>query len=132
MECRLTSERLRQAEWVGDPLFEAVACVRHRLQKALRLWGLSEDVVEDAVLVVGELVANVVAHARTQFRLSVILREPLLRVSVSDRQVGVPDARLVNPTAGRITGLRLVTTVAFRWGWQEHETGKTLWAELVV
>ena len=98
----------------------------------MRLWGLSEDVVEDADLVVGELMANVVAHARTQFRLSVQLREPLLRVSVSDRLVGVPDARSANPTAGRITGLRLVTSLAFRWGWQEHDTGKTVWAELVV
>jgi anti-sigma regulatory factor (Ser/Thr protein kinase) len=56
---------------------------------------LGEDVVEDAVLVVAELLANVVVHARTPFRLSVHLREPLLRVSVSDRRVGAPAARSV-------------------------------------
>ena len=106
--------------------------VRRQCQELLRRWGLGEDVVEDAVLVVAELLANVVVHARTTFRLSVHLREPLLRVSVSDRRVGVPEARSVNPTAGNISGLRLVTAVVFRWGWQENETGKTVWAELAV
>ena len=106
--------------------------VRRQLQELLRRWGLGEDVVEDAVLVVAELLANVVVHARTPFRLSVHLREPLLRVSVSDRRVGAPEARSVNPTAGNIGGLRLVTAVVFRWGWQENETGKTVWAELAV
>jgi len=96
------------------------------------MWGLGEDVVEDAVLVVAELLANVVVHARTPFRLAVHLRRPLLRVSVSDRRVGAPAARSVNPTAGRISGLRLINAVVFRWGWQEHETGKTVWAELIV
>ena len=44
----------------------------------------------------------------------------------------MPEARSVNPTTGNITGLRLVTAVVFRWGWQENETGKTVWAELAV
>jgi anti-sigma regulatory factor (Ser/Thr protein kinase) len=102
------------------------------MQASLRRWGLGEDVVEDAVLVVAELLANVVVHARTPFRLSVHLRGPLLWVSVSDRCVGVPERDSANPTAGRISGLRLVTAVAFRWGWREHETGKTVWVELIV
>jgi hypothetical protein len=46
--------------------------------------------------------------------------------------VGAPEARSVNPTAGNIGGLRLVTAIVFRWGWQENETGKTVWAELAV
>src|SRR5690349_4021975 len=102
------------------------------MRASLRRWGLSEDVVEDAVLVVEELLANVIVHGRTPFTVSVCLRGPLLHVSVSDRRVGVPDSGPVNPTAGRISGLRLITAVAFRWGWQEYETGKTVWVELIV
>jgi anti-sigma regulatory factor (Ser/Thr protein kinase) len=129
----LTSrEEPRQVEWVGEPSVEAVEGVRGQLRGVLRMWGLGEDVVEDAVLVAAELLANVVVHARTPFGLAVHLRGPLLRVSVSDRRVGVPEAGSANPTAGRISGLRLINAVVFRWGWQEHETGKTVWAELIV
>lgn len=96
-------------------------------------WDVDQDTVEDAVLVVAELLANVVAHARTPFRLSVHLHDPLLRLSVSDRRVGVPPAGSSgSTTAGRMSGLQLVSALAFRWGWQEHETGKTVWAELIV
>jgi anti-sigma regulatory factor (Ser/Thr protein kinase) len=102
------------------------------MQALLRGWGLGEDVIEDAAIVVAELLANVVVHARTPFLLSVRLRGPLLHVAVSDQRVGVPESDAVNSTAGRISGLRLITAVAFRWGWHEHETGKTVWAELIV
>lgn len=120
-------------EWVGEPSVEVVVRLRNQLQELLVRWGLDQDTVEDAVLLVAELLANVVVHARTPFRLSVHLHDPLLRVSVSDRRVGVPPAdATANPTAGRISGLRLVGALAFRWGWQEHETGKTVWAELIV
>jgi anti-sigma regulatory factor (Ser/Thr protein kinase) len=121
-----------QAEWVGEPSVEATNRIRREFHGSLIRCGLDEDVIEDAVLVVAELLANVVVHARTPFRLSVRLGGPLLRVSVSDRRVGVPEAPSVNPTAGRIGGLRIITAVAFRWGWQEHETGKTVWAEIIV
>ena len=130
--CRLSRDGPRRAEWLGDPSFESAGRVRRQLQAALIRWGLGDEVVEDAALVVGELLANAVVHARTPFRLSARLQGPLLHVSVSDHRVGAPEALAVNPTAGRVSGLRLITAVAFRWGWQEHETGKTVWAELIL
>ena len=130
--CRLTSQDgPPQAEWLGRPSIEATVRVRRQLHRLLMRWGLDADVVEDAELVVAELLANVVVHARTPFRLSARLQRPLLHLSVSDRCVGVP-ARSSSPTAGRVSGLRLVTAVAFRWGWQEHAAGKTVWAQLIV
>jgi anti-sigma regulatory factor (Ser/Thr protein kinase) len=117
---------------VGEPSAEAVELARRQFQDLLRTWGLGENLVEDAVVVVAELLSNVVVHARTPFRLTVRMRGPLLRVAVSDRRPGVPVARSVNPTAGRISGLQLINAVVFRWGWQEDETGKTVWAELIV
>jgi anti-sigma regulatory factor (Ser/Thr protein kinase) len=122
---------VRRAEWSGEPSAEAAVRVRGQLHRLLTTWGLDDDVVEDAVLVVAELLANVVVHARTPFHLSARLEGLLLHVAVSDGRVGVP-ARSVNPAAGRVSGLRMVTAVAFRWGWQEHEAGKTVWAELIV
>jgi hypothetical protein len=129
---RLTGpDGVRQAEWDGEPSAEVAQRVRRQLQGVLVEWRMGDDVVDDALLVVAELLANVVVHARTPFRLSVRLQGPLLHVAVADGRVGVPP-RSTNPTAGRVGGLRLVTAVAFRWGWREHQAGKTVWAELVV
>jgi hypothetical protein len=131
--CPLTTrDGSRQAEWHGVPSVEDTVRVRRLLQGSLLRWGLGDDVVEDAALVVAELLANVVVHAGTPFHVSARLQGPLLHVSVSDHRVGVPEARSLNPTAGRVSGLRLVTAVAFRWGWKEYDTGKTVWAELII
>jgi anti-sigma regulatory factor (Ser/Thr protein kinase) len=124
--------RCREAEWVGEPSAEASGRIRGELHRLLIRWELAEDVVGDAVLIVAELLANVIVHARTRYRLCVRLRGLVLRVEMSDSRVGVPEARSVNPTAGRITGLRLINAVASRWGWQEYATGKTVWVEIFV
>ena len=130
--CRLTGrDGMRQAEWVGEPSVVAVVRVRDALHRLLVGWQLDDEVVDDALLVVTELLANVVEHARTPFRLAVRLQGPLLHVAVSDDRVDVP-ARSLNVAAGQVSGLRLVTAVALRWGYREHEAGKTVWAELVV
>jgi anti-sigma regulatory factor (Ser/Thr protein kinase) len=125
-------KRCREAEWVGEPSAEASGRIRGELHRLLIRWELAEDVVGDAVLIVAELLANVIVHARTRYRLCVRLRGLVLRVEMSDSRVGVPEARSVNPTAGRITGLRLINAVASRWGWQEYATGKTVWVEIFV
>ncbi len=130
--CRLRGrDGVRRAEWSGEPSAEAAVRVRGELHRLLTLWELDDEVVEDALLVVAELLANAVAHARTPFHLSARVEGPLLHVAVSDGRVGVP-ARSVNPTAGRVSGLRMVTAVAFRWGWHGNEAGKTIWAELIL
>jgi histidine kinase-like protein len=131
-ECGLTGRGdTRQAAWAGEPSVESTDDARHRLHALLVDWGVADPVVEDALLLVAELLANVVVHARTPFRLSVHLHGRLLRITVSDQRVGVPEVRSINPTGGRISGLRVVNAVATRWGWQEHATGKTVWVELV-
>ena len=122
---------MRQAEQVGEPSAVEAVRVRDWLHRLLVGWRLDAEVVDDALLVATELLANVVEHARTPFRISVRLRHPLLHVAISDDRVGVP-ARSLNATAGQVCGLRLVTAVALRWGWDEHEAGKTVWVELVV
>lgn len=122
----------RHAEWAGEPSVEVTGGVHRRLHVLLIHWGVDHAVVEEALLLAAELLANVVVHARTPFRLSVRLDGRLLRMAVSDRRVGVPAARRTHPTARRISGLRVVNAVASRWGWQEYAAGKTVWAELVV
>ena len=119
------------AEWVCDPRAEVTAPLRDEVRSLLTRWRVPPDVVEDALLVLAELVANVVIHAGTRFRLAVHLDRRLLRVAVDDGRVGaMPPAG--NPTGNQISGLRLVNAIALRWGWQEDETRKTVWAEFLV
>jgi histidine kinase-like protein len=125
------TERRPQAEWVGEPSFESAACVRHRLRASLTMWGLSEDVVADAVLVVGELVANVVEHAVHDSGCPLFCasgccgcrcRTGGWACRTLTRSIRRPDGH--GPAVGDLRGVPL--------GWQEHEAGKTVWAELVV
>src|SRR5947209_6081869 len=61
---------------------------RALLHAAAHDWGLDDDVHQDAAMVVTELVANAVDHARTTSTLTVGLDDRGLRVAVRD---GRPD-----------------------------------------
>ncbi|MEJ8281387.1 ATP-binding SpoIIE family protein phosphatase [Pseudonocardia spirodelae] len=105
---------------------------RRATRTALTGWGLDGPVVADAVLVVEELVANVVDHARTAFRL-VLRRGPgTVRIEVDDDGAGRPRLRPVDPRAVRGRGLQLVDAVARSWGCDARGSGKRVWAELAV
>ena len=110
-----------------EPVADSAVLLRDQFHELLGSWGLPGDVVDDAALIVGELAVNAVVHAGTTFHVSVELHGPLLRITVADsctRPPGHPVRR------GR--GLRTVTRTALRWGWREHDTGKTIWAEVFV
>ncbi len=87
---------------------------------------------EASTLVVAELLANVVAHARTTFCLTARLTGRVLHITVDDGCVAVPPADPPDRPVRRRHGLRIVTATATRWGWTEHETGKTVWAQFIV
>jgi histidine kinase-like protein len=122
----------RHREWMGRPLREDGARVRCELQAQLRRWNVSEEVAADAVLVAAELLANVVVHARSPFRLTADLSGPILRIAVRDELPGPGRGPPALPGRGRWTGLRLVSAVAFRWGWDVDATGKTVWTEFIA
>jgi Histidine kinase-like ATPase domain len=90
---------------------------------------------DDAALCASELSANAILHSRTAFTVSVRTISGGLRIDVHD---GHPD-RLpaevpeeIDPldtgTTGR--GLRLVSTLAARWGYFTTDVAKTVWVEL--
>jgi anti-sigma regulatory factor (Ser/Thr protein kinase) len=120
--------RLLSSTYEPDP---AVAGrIRHGVRTVLADWGVGEGAVDDAVLVVEELVANVVDHAHTRFELTVLLSDDVLRVAVRDRSDRPPRLRPVNTRALRGRGLQMVARLSRRWGCDPHRTGKTVWAEL--
>ncbi|WP_308286956.1 ATP-binding protein [Streptomyces liliiviolaceus] len=103
----------------------------------LGAWGVGQDVLDVAELLLSELVTNALrAHAPSDRQVGVRIArstaDGLLRLEVSDECEGRPEVRTPSDdeTGGR--GLLLVEALAHRWGVEEHEAGpgKTVWAEL--
>jgi anti-sigma regulatory factor (Ser/Thr protein kinase) len=95
----------------------------------LRTWNL-EPAIDDATLLVSELVTNAILHARTPIDLVVRKVRTSVRIEVFDEGGG--EARPLYPeldaAAGR--GLGLVQAVAARWGVDDRDVGKTVWFEI--
>ena len=115
---------------------QPVAAVGPRIRRDVRVllqdWSLDTEVVEDALLVVEELVANVVDHAHTRFDLVIQLSDEVLRIAVHDESVSDPELQPFDAHAGRGRGLQLVASLARQWGYDHHDGGKTVWAELAA
>jgi phosphoserine phosphatase RsbU/P len=122
----------RAAVSVHEPVATVTRQIRRTLRALLTGWGLAAEVVDDALLVVEELVANVVDHAHTRFQVAVRLTNRGLRVSVRDCDAGLPQVRPFDPEAARGRGLQVITSLAQRWGCDRHERGKTVWADLAT
>ena len=95
-------------------------------------WGVSDDVTEDAAMVITELVANAVDHAWTDEHARTP-RGPGRTVRDRARRPGrarCPSLAPIDPTAARGRGLQMVDALADAWGVSLHADGKTVWAVL--
>jgi anti-sigma regulatory factor (Ser/Thr protein kinase) len=88
--------------------------------------------VDDAVLVVDELVSNAYQHGQSPraCRLAFSSEGQYLRVEVDDASPRQPRLRTADETGGR--GLMLVDRLAPAWGVTYHDHHKTVWAELAL
>jgi hypothetical protein len=111
---------------------------RALVTEVCRGWGLDRATalvegtafVDDACLVVTELVSNAVRHGRGDLELMLTLRDRFLHIAVSDGSPVAP--RRMTPdldsTGGR--GLLLLDAVTSGWGSRETAGGKVVWATL--
>jgi anti-sigma regulatory factor (Ser/Thr protein kinase) len=115
-----------------EPVAVAAPQIRRQMRAHLTAWGVRPEVVDDALLVVEELVANAVDHARSPFDVDVCLADGVLHVAVRDRSPRTPHLQPYDPHAVRGRGLQLVATLSRHWGCEPRTDGKTVWAELPV
>jgi Histidine kinase-like ATPase domain len=96
------------------------------------LHGRDGIMVDDAVLVVDELVSNAHRHGRAarRCRLSLIDEGRCVRVEVDDTSPAQPRLRTPDRSGGR--GLVLVDRLASSWGVRNQADHKTVWAELAL
>jgi DNA-binding NarL/FixJ family response regulator len=104
---------------------------REFLVRHLSAWEC-DHVIDDASLVVSELVANAVTHAASESELRIRLRQGVLRIEVSDAGPGTPDPRTPSAGRGGGRGLQIVSALARAWGVSPTPAGKTVWAELAA
>ncbi|MGW2474078.1 SpoIIE family protein phosphatase [Streptomyces sp. NPDC001665] len=122
--------RLHQYIHQADP--EGLSEARTIVRQALTDWDMAE-LADDAELVTGELLVNVLLHTEGGAVLTLeVLPEPVRRVrlSVQDRSSVWPRRRSPGETATSGRGLLLLDAVSTRWGIEPRGEGKAVWCEI--
>lgn len=111
---------------------EAPALARAYLHDHARY--LPQAVMDDALLMVSEVVTNAVQHGRPKIMLRLRETPPGIGVYVSDGGSGLPEFSPTEPDhlAVRGRGLRIVDALASDWGVEQIDSqpGKVVWFEL--
>ena len=136
------------------PELQSVGRARAKLVQLAKQWGCPDELVQDARIVLSELMSNGILHARTELQVVVSpLRGGGLRVEVHDASsmpvmppMEFPEAAtslLDQPLSAEMMrehwaapsatgrGLAMVSALANTWGWfPDAAGGKVVWVEL--
>jgi len=110
-----------------------VAEARRFIADQCRRWGCI-DAIDNAQVVVSELVTNALVHAGTRCEVSARLAQGILRLEVTDRGSGMPDPQAATTRDEHGRGLLLVSMLCLAWGVDALPggTGKVVWAEMLA
>ena len=113
------------------PVATSVPAARHLVRELLRAWEVPHD-REDAALLVTELVANVIDHVagKANFTLELSVSGSWLRIADPSTTAIRPVVQELSHDRPRGRGLRMVQSIAERWGADEHDGGKRVWFDL--
>ncbi|MQS14222.1 SpoIIE family protein phosphatase [Streptomyces kaniharaensis] len=125
-----------------DPDGRSAAAARGFVRDALLGWGLPE-VVDDAVVLVSELVTNAVVHAGTAAEVCCLREEETVRIEVTDHhpERGLPaftdvpttsSDHYADPDGEGGRGLLMCSALAERWGVEYAAGRKTVWFRLAL
>lgn len=139
MSARRWSVALLESAATGGPAYtevlprtgESARAARRLVEHALAAWAL-DALVDDASLVVTELVANAAVHARGDaIRVTVSrLEKGGAEVAVADKSHTRPTRRTPGPEEISGRGLLLIDAIAETWGTDTTSWGKRTWAEV--
>ena len=105
--------------------------VRQAARQALIDWQ-HPDLVDDALVVISELVQNVLQHTDGGGELVLTRRDHAVLIEVFDSSATPP--RVYGPDPRRLggRGLLIVAAVTLEWGTRPAPTGKVVWALMPV
>ncbi|MEV6983614.1 ATP-binding protein [Sphaerisporangium sp. NPDC051017] len=130
-----TLELLGKADLLGTP--GSIMLARMYVREVLLRAG--HPAVDDIVLLAAELVGNAIKHARSGSRpggvvnLMVYADARTVRVEVADEGSSdtIPQIPAqTDPMSESGRGLWLVRELSSAWGWQQNDTGRTVWFEV--
>ena len=112
----------------------SVPATRAFLVNLLKGWDITGDTIDDAALLVTELVTNAIEHGAGTVAIEVCIVDDVLHVAVSDHGQWVPRRVDADPEAEDGRGLWLVEAVSSEWGRTRRDSGdgKTVWFDLRV
>jgi hypothetical protein len=113
------------------PVPASVPTARHVVVELLRAWQVPHD-LDDAALLITELVSNVIDHVAGEATLTVEAESSgtWLRLGVVDGSAVLPVVQELDHDRPRGRGLRMLQLIAVRWGSEEFRGGKRVWFEL--
>jgi two-component sensor histidine kinase len=108
---------------------------RHAVLSRLDGW-VTDEMAQDAALVVSELVTNSVLHAELDADDTVLvelaLDEDQLAITVTDPGSGVPRLLRRDPGTSHGFGLRLVNDISTSWGVRRKAESLQVWCEFAL
>jgi DNA-binding NarL/FixJ family response regulator len=111
-----------------DPDLVSPRRAREFVTRTLADWEVT-DPTAVLDLLVSEIVANAVLHARTSAELTVQLLPRRVRVSVTDLDPAQPKRRPDNPLTSTGRGIALIEKLSLAWGIERTPDGKRIWFE---
>jgi CheY-like chemotaxis protein len=108
----------------------SAARARRFVEEQCAAWGF-DAVLDDALLVVSELVTNAVIHGKSEAELRLVPTDDILRVEVADDGPASPDPQLAGADDEHGRGLFLIGVLSTAWGTEAAPGGgKVVWADL--
>jgi len=118
------------------PVVENLPEVRLGARLVLDSWSVPEDAGETVVLILSELAANAVRHARVPGRTFDVTvthdGEKAIEIEVGDGSPHLPVLKSYDPDATSGRGLLLVEALADTWEVRHREFGKAVWARVLI
>lgn len=128
----LSRDRHHAASMQLGPDLGDVRRARQFVTESCEQWGCTAA-VDDAMVVVAELVTNALVHAGPRCELRLGFAGDVLRFEVEDAGTGAPDVQAADATSEHGRGLLLVSALCIAWGVETGDRGsKVVWAELLV
>jgi anti-sigma regulatory factor (Ser/Thr protein kinase) len=123
--------------WAVPFAAAAVRTARTSVTVALRRYGVPQQVIDDARIVISELLGNALRHARpirdAGLVLTLEVRPDSVRLSVSDGgSATLPTLLHPPPLALSGRGLTIVRTLTREWGVREGVEGNTVFGVLAI
>jgi serine/threonine-protein kinase RsbW len=110
---------------------ESSARLRSLLWTVFACWDCDGERLDDAALVLSELVGNAVRHASGDV-VQVRLRRThdVLRIAVQDGSTVGPAPRVASVEDENGRGMLIIEALSLSWGWEPLVNGKVVWADV--